>query len=681
MTTNLSPITTLLTCYANAHQRLFIVISGKRQPSNTLAKLIINTLSFVDTLSINTLISEFSDTINDTLAKSYLGQSTDALIYDAYEGFDPDAFGILSGTLRGGGLCLLICPPLEQWPECTDPVNHRLTVYGYEPEELSNFYLQRLARHIHNHCDPLALKHPSKLYTLPLQTFKTSYQPLLPTYDQAQLIKQIMRLNDSGKTHQSLLITADRGRGKSAAMGIAAATLQQQNPCLKIAITGPKRKSVETFYEHYKSTLSATQTPLSCPFFAPDALINDQPELDILFFDEAASVPLPLLESLACHYPKLVYSSTVFGYEGAGRGFALRFKEMLIHQQQHHIQHLTLETPIRYAKNDPLEALTNKLLLLNATIPSIGSLTTTSKDKLLFTALERETLAHDETQLSALFALFVQAHYQTKALDLRHILDGPNLSIYTLKHGTHIIAAALIATEGQIADRELQEHIIHGKRRPRGHLLAQVLAYQHMQREYLELKSARIVRIVVSPEYQYKGYGSLLLEQLEQYLEQHNYDAMGASYGETTRLNRFWSHNGFTTLHQGHRRNASSGMSSVVVFRAISNTAAVAQQQSQQRRHRMTQSLSQMSFSKRELDEVKSYALHQRDYEASEATLRRFFTQHGSIAACDKATVVHDKLFQELSWKEIASKHKLHGRKAIEILIKDECRNILMHLR
>ncbi|MCG7973391.1 MAG: DUF1726 domain-containing protein, partial [Candidatus Thiodiazotropha taylori] len=36
-------------------------------------------------------------------------------MYNAFSGFDPDAFGAVSGTLTGGGLLLLLTPSLDHW--------------------------------------------------------------------------------------------------------------------------------------------------------------------------------------------------------------------------------------------------------------------------------------------------------------------------------------------------------------------------------------------------------------------------------------------------------------------------------------------------------------------------------------------------------------------------------------
>ena len=61
-----------------------------------------------------------------------LGQECDTLVFNAFSGFHPDAFGALAGTLRAGGLLLLLTPPRAQWPAYPDPDRVRLVA---QPEE------------------------------------------------------------------------------------------------------------------------------------------------------------------------------------------------------------------------------------------------------------------------------------------------------------------------------------------------------------------------------------------------------------------------------------------------------------------------------------------------------------------------------------------------------------------
>ncbi|MCV5638947.1 hypothetical protein OFN49_29125, partial [Escherichia coli] len=53
----------------------------------------------------------------------------------------------------------------------------------------------------------------------------------------------------TGHRKRPLILTADRGRGKTSALGIACASLLQQKP-LRILITAPSIKAVEPVYQH-----------------------------------------------------------------------------------------------------------------------------------------------------------------------------------------------------------------------------------------------------------------------------------------------------------------------------------------------------------------------------------------------------------------------------------------------
>ena len=72
-----------------------------------------------------------------------LGEEFGLLVYDAHAGFDPDAFGAASGTLRGGGLLLLLTPELDEWPRFPDPDYRRMTVAGYRPEAVAGRFIRR----------------------------------------------------------------------------------------------------------------------------------------------------------------------------------------------------------------------------------------------------------------------------------------------------------------------------------------------------------------------------------------------------------------------------------------------------------------------------------------------------------------------------------------------------------
>src|SRR5512143_2762219 len=62
-----------------------------------------------------------------------LGDEYGIAVIDAWAGFDPDQFGAASGTVRGGGVLLLLLPPLEEWACYPDPAQQRIAVWPHTP--------------------------------------------------------------------------------------------------------------------------------------------------------------------------------------------------------------------------------------------------------------------------------------------------------------------------------------------------------------------------------------------------------------------------------------------------------------------------------------------------------------------------------------------------------------------
>src|SRR5690554_6372834 len=188
-----------------------------------------------------------------------------------------------------------------------------------------------------------------------------------------------------------------------------------------------------------------------------------------LLIDEAAAIPAAMLGAWLAAFPRIAFATTVHGYEGSGRGFALRIRKRLERQapdwQQYH-----LAAPIRWSVDDPLEPLVNQLLLLDADPPAAVPLA-----PLFLQRWQQAQLAVDEQALRAVFGLLVQAHYRTAPGDMQRLLDEPGLSITTLISGDQIQAVSMCVHEGGLAP-DLDERVARGDRNLPGHLLAPSLA-------------------------------------------------------------------------------------------------------------------------------------------------------------------------------------------------------------
>lgn len=530
-------------------------------------------------------------------ATQLLGRDLELLILDVHGGFDPDGFGAATGSIRGGGLLVLLTPPLAEWRRLPDPQAERIAVWPFEPAGLSRRFMARLIAVLDADPDVVCIDQDGSesLVGPPADRRDTEAPPPEPprdptrpdlihpsTPDQTEAVAAILK-TAHGRARRPLVLTAHRGRGKSAALGLAAGRLLVEGG-RRLVVTAPRREAVETLYRHAEAVLTAAERNASRPhdelaglqslfFHSPAELVEHGPEADLLLVDEAAGIPAPLLTALLERYGRIVFASTVHGYEGTGRGFEIRFRATL-ERLTPNWRALTLDTPIRWAADDPLERLVFRALLLDAAPASRAAiLETTEIDPAGPSAewLDRDALLRDETTLRELFGLLVLAHYQTRPLDLRMLLDGPNVRILVLRRSGHLIGTLLIAEEGGMGDPDLRTAIFRGQRRPRGHLLPQTLSAHAGLIEAPLHRYWRVIRIVVHPAVAGRGLGQRLLAGLEQTARAERIDLLGASFGATTELLAFWHAGGFVPAQIGARRNAASGEHAVVVLRALSD--------------------------------------------------------------------------------------------------------------
>ncbi len=563
-----------------AFHRQIVVITGKhdwclQQATIFLEQLQLATIIWLGDRSPTAAITP----LKPGRASPILGKEIDALVVDAWDGFDPDAFGATIGAVRGGGLVLLLAPPLAKWPEYADPATDRITAYPYTRGELTGLYLKRLVRVIRLSEHVVVLEPDQPLPKLALPTLSqrgaaARNSHTLPTPDQLRAIVAIERCA-RGHRHRPVILTSDRGRGKSAALGIAAARLLHAG-YTRIIVTAPSLAAATTVFTHARCLMPAARAARGhlsdgggrLEFMAPDALLRRSQAAELLLVDEAAAISTTILSTLLKRYPRIVFASTVHGYEGTGRGFALRFRQVL-NQHTPGWQEYWLAAPIRWAADDPAERFAFQALLLNALPAPRTALVDTTAGRCQLERLDRTALLDNEPTLSELFGLLVLAHYRTTPGDLRQLLDAPDLSVWVLRHQRHIAAAALVIDEGGFPP-VLARAIWLGLRRPRGHLVAQSLAAHAGLAQAPMLHGRRVLRIAVHPACQRRGLGIRLLGGIFGDAHGHGIDYLAAAFGTTNELFRFWSRFGMRVVRLGNHREASSGSCSAIMLRALS---------------------------------------------------------------------------------------------------------------
>ncbi|MEE8056489.1 MAG: GNAT family N-acetyltransferase [Pseudomonadales bacterium] len=600
----LAAISLQLAAARETGQRRMLVLAGDREWGNNVVQHVMDQKYFQKSLWVSD--QKLSDQgleqygcIERQQARQLLGQDVDCLIYDTWAGLDPDVLAVVCGAIQGGGLLVLLTPLFEQWAAYADPDYQRMLVYPFKIEQIAGRFIKLFQQSILNARDLLLIEQDELIASDTLLSENivsglSTAEPSQKTFasmvteltgvaghqyclseDQADAVAGIVKVL-KGHRRRPLVMTSDRGRGKSSALGIASAEIMQSG-IYTIVMTAPRLESVRSVFEHATKVLQCASTKSSVlqfgdstlRFIAPDELLRARPDADLVLVDEAAAIPAPLLEQYLKRYSRIVFSTTVHGYEGTGRGFDLRFRRILdtITPQWKTLQ---LSTPIRWAANDPVERWLFDALLLDAKAADDKSLAQATASHCVTEKLDRDPLLADEQSLGQLFGLLVLAHYQTTPTDLRNLLDGPNISVWVSRFQGAIVAAALVAEEGAF-DTALSTAVWKGERRPRGHLLPQTLSAHSGLQQAPELSYQRIMRIAVHPAVQRRGLGLHLMTAIIEQAQKDQCDFIGSSFAATADVLRFWRGLHCVPVRLGVSRDASSGCFSAVVLSSLSH--------------------------------------------------------------------------------------------------------------
>ncbi len=631
-------------------------------------------------------------------ARTRLGHELEWLVIDAHDGFDAEGFGALTGTLVAGGLLLLLAPPLDVWPSCPDPQQQRFACYPNTTADVSGHFLTRLITRI-KATEGIALWREGsalpEIPTLPQLSPRTVADSIYANPEQQQAVAAIRHVAE-GHPHRPLVLSADRGRGKSAALGIAAAQLLHAGR-ERILVAAPRISATDALFEHAALLLPGCEQHRgkllwqggSIEFVAPDALLLAARSAELLLVDEAAAIPASMLGALLQQHVRIVFATTIHGYEGTGRGFALRFQQIL-NQSTPGWQSLHISAPIRWAEGDPLERFSFDALLLDAEPVAEAEVAEATVEDCCFESIDTAQLVTNETDLRELFGLLVLAHYRTSPNDLRQLLDAPGQSLYALRYRGHIIAVAIVVHEGGL-DNDLARQVMLGQRRVQGHLLPQSLANHAGLAKAAELKIARIMRIAVHPALQGRGLGGFLLKQLKLAATAGGSDLLGASFGADTALLRFWFQHDFMPVRLGLAREASSGSHAVMVLAPLSMDGQALFVTARERFAEMLPELlaeplagldseladmllavtpprSNSELNEYDWSDLESFAFGLRGYENCMSAIRKLVLlawADGAAQILDSAQriLLEEKVLQRRPWPMLCRQHHFSGRR------------------
>jgi len=542
-------------------QRQCVILKGSIDWCRSASETLLSDYNIDQTLWLSSHAPDNAIRTSQKKAQSQLGKEFDAVVFDALDEFNPDSFGAVVGTVKQGGALIL-------W---------------FAENSTHSRFMQRFMQVI----EDFEQGHDNFTIVQQSQTDQWGQTRLICekgsenevesdpvdsiTSDQQQAVKAIMKVVH-GHRRRPLVLSADRGRGKSSSLGIAAAQLLREGK-QRIIVTAPRLATVEVVFEHAQRLLTDADVSAGLisvndaeiRFVAPDLLIESEQKADLLLVDEAAAIPASMLEKLLQKYSRVVFSTTLHGYEGTGRGFAVRFQKTL-DKQTPNWNHYRMETPIRWSKNDSLEAFSFQALLLDASPVNDELISDANVEQCHFECIDRQALINNEQELRDLFGLMVLAHYRTRPSDLQMMLDRDDVSVYVMRYQGHIIASAWLVKEGQLDDT-LSAAIFSGQRRLKGHLLPQSLLAHAGMSAAGGLNYQRIIRIATHPAIQQRGIAKALVGNINSL---HECDILGVSFGVSHDVISFWSQSGFSAVRLGLHKDDVSGSHSIMMLKVNS---------------------------------------------------------------------------------------------------------------
>ncbi|MDA9558286.1 GNAT family N-acetyltransferase, partial [Vibrio sp.] len=494
---------------------------------------------FNNTIQIPTSLSDELPFLSYKQTHQLLGVETDCLVINIDPSFHANAFNAAIGSLVGGGLLILY-----QHSNILDDMLNPLLLKQLEilPQWNQNkgFF--------------------SGSFSLSESTNSSNHET------QLDVISSLSTYLCSDKK-RTVTLTAERGRGKSAALGIASAHFLKKGSGI-IYVISSRFDSVKTLFRHTANELGIvhddkhqiTQGNNQITFFPPDQLLSSDINNAIIIVDEASSIPLPILKRMSLRARICIFSTTTTGYEGSGRGFLNKFLPWL-HDNFKKVKSLYLEQPIRWANSDFLESWTNRTFLLDTSIhnPNVPN----SNASLIVRNIERCELLTSPQLLQNIWSILQLAHYQTTPNDLFSFFNDPKQSMYVAFLENVPVGCVLTVEEGSLS-QSLSQDIIRGLRRPKGHLVTASLLNHYGVVEFGQLINLRVMRIAVLSNYQSQGVGRAMLHHIS---NESHFDVLSTSFGATSELISFWCQQGFKAVKIGFKQDKASGMNSVIMLK------------------------------------------------------------------------------------------------------------------
>ncbi|CAF4951856.1 unnamed protein product [Pieris macdunnoughi] len=568
---------TVLWCYKNKDEA--ISNHGRKRAKKIAAgKLEVSEESLFDSFRVATTIHGryYSE------SHAMLGQTYGVCVLQDFEALTPNLMARTIETVEGGGLIIFLLKSmnsLRQLHSITMDVHSRFKTEAHDT--VVNRFNERFLLSLAD--NPRCLVLDDSLNVLPISSKTAQVDPvnavpekvnpklteliqslsdsppagplvaLCRTYDQATALVALIDTLADKQSRPPHCLTASRGRGKSACLGLAVAAAVSLG-YVNIYVTSPHPENLITLFEFVLKGLDAClyqehidynivrstnpdfkkaivrvnvarNSRQTIQYITPDdhSLLS---AADLVLVDEAAAIPLEHVAAAATKAPLALLSSTVSGYEGTGRALSLKLFAQL--QNEHNAPPpIKLEEPIRYRAGDSIERWLNSVLCLEAPPPTPGAgapppaaceLLRVNRDALFCYHKAAEAFLH------RLVAIYVSSHYKNSPNDLQLLADAPAHCLFVLLAPTppkatsmpEVLCVIQLCLEGNLSDRSVKDSLGRG-RKAAGDLIPWNICEQFGDKDFPKLSGARIVRIATHPSYQRMGYGKRALQQLAAY--------------------------------------------------------------------------------------------------------------------------------------------------------------------
>lgn len=513
-----------------------------------------------------------------------LGKTYGACVLQDFEALTPNLLARSIETVEGGGIVVLLLKNVNTFKQIFDmtmDVHDHFKTEAYK--DVRGRFNERLIRSLAD-CKNCLFIDSGDISVLPVSELTAKIDPvdylirtedtvlknfqdnlgdipamaplvkLCRTFDQAKSLAQIVETLFDKNTVPPTSITAARGRGKSALMGLCIAASIAFG-YTNIYVTSPSPENLVTLFEfilkgfdaleleehtHYSITRStnpdlnkaiirisvteSNKTRQTIQYFFPtDAHVLNA--ADLLVIDEAAAIPLPVVKSMLGPYITLL-SSTINGYEGTGRSLSLKLLSQL-QKEKNAPPPIKLQEAIRYSVDDQIEKWLNSLLCLDSEKVFDTNSSCPPPDSCDLYYVERDSLFSyhpaAETFLQKMVSILVASHYKNSPNDLQLLADAPAHHVFCLLSPItkstvipEIFVVIQVALEGTLSRRNVDGALAKGQK-PSGDLIPWTVIEQYGDKDFSKLAGARVVRIATHPNYQRMGYGKRALKLLKDY--------------------------------------------------------------------------------------------------------------------------------------------------------------------